>query len=401
MVIQSGKKASINGTCAVILGGYVNGYSIIQELSSFGIEDIILLHYGNQLASYSNKITDSAIIDKTEVSLYKALVEIRVKYEYLILFPTDDLQIENLFGMREKISSFCFLPFNTENILEVSNKAIQYSFCEKLGVPFPKTIEVSLIEDLNKIVEIPFPIIVKPNKREDLKIKVFRSIRLENDQEYSKIKGRLIELLEKGVSFVASEIIPGDTNGNIYAYTAYRSSKSNTIINEWIGKKLTQYPDDYGVFSSASNQAPKIIEEQGRTLLNGMNLHGICEPEFKFDHRDGKYKLMEINLRSMMWHRLGHLSGVYLQYTQWCDALGIPIEKYNQKKEVIHFSYLKHEIVNLIFRNRYFNYFKANLIKNKRNVALYDRKDIKPFVFDSFLILKEIVKTAIKKIIRR
>jgi len=61
---------------------------------------------------------------------------------------------------------------------------------------------------------------------------------------------------------------------------------------------------------------------QGRTLLNGMDIKGIAQPEFKYDSRDKKYKLTEINLRSMMWHKMGNLSGVDLHYSQYLDALG-------------------------------------------------------------------------------
>ena len=49
--------------------------------------------------------------------------------------------------------------------------------------------------------------------------------------------------------------------------------------------------------------APDIVREQGQKLLKVMDLKNLS-PEFKFAERDGKYKLMEINLRSMMWHKL-------------------------------------------------------------------------------------------------
>ena len=64
---------------------------------------------------------------------------------------------------------------------------------------------------------------------------------------------------------MASEIIPGD-GSNIYAYVGYRS-KSGKIINEWTGRKLSQYPDDFGVFSSASNEAPDDVLIQGEYYL--------------------------------------------------------------------------------------------------------------------------------------
>jgi predicted ATP-grasp superfamily ATP-dependent carboligase len=79
-----------------------------------------------------------------------------------------------------------------------------------------------------------------------------------------------------------------------------------------------------------------------------MNIYGIAEPEFKYDHRDGKYKLTEINLRSMMWHRVGNLSGVNIQYSQYLDALGKTVPHQDQlKNKNIHFVYLRHEIINI------------------------------------------------------
>ena len=89
-----------------------------------------------------------------------------------------------------------------------------------------------------------------------------------------------------------------------------------------------------------------------------MDIKGIAEPEFKYNSRDKKYKLMEINLRSMMWHRVGNLSGVNLQYAQYLDALGKNVNPQIQvKNKDIHFIYLNHEIINLILRRKYLPIF--------------------------------------------
>ncbi|WP_461533203.1 carboxylate--amine ligase [Sinomicrobium sp.] len=387
--------------CAVVLGGYVNGYSIIQELYQFKVKNIALLHYGGQIASYSNKLTDKLVIGNDKERLLQALLELKKKYDKLVLFPTDDLLLENLHAIKEQLKEFCFLPFNTDNLLTVIDKKVQYEFCEKLGVPFPKTISIKEVKDLERLSTIALPILIKPNKREDLREKVFRSLRIESKSSLQKNKNKLEKFVKKGMTFIASEIIPGDTNGSIYAYTGYRSPNSKNIENEWTGRKLTQFPDDYGVFSSASNEAPKIIREQGRKLLNGMDLYGICEPEFKYDYRDGLYKLMEINLRSMMWHRVGNLSGVHLQYTQWCDAVNAPIKREKQVSETVHFCYLKHEVINLLFRKGYYRYFRSNLKHSKTSLGLWDKKDMFPFVIDQFGTVKEIGKLMVKKIIGR
>lgn len=392
-----------NNPCAVVLGGYVNGYSIIQELHEEGVSPIILIDYLGELARHSKKITNYYKINKTAESLLSTLNEIHKKYGYLVLFPTDDLQLELLLAVEPTIKSFCFIPFNEENLSAAADKFTQYLACEKLGVPYPKTLNLSSENDIKELTNLAFPLILKPNIRRDLTQQVFRSLRLNSVAELWAKQKVLVDLLQSGVSLIASEIIPGNTHGSIYAYTAYRSRKGK-ILNEWIGKKLTQYPNDYGVFSSASNEAPEIVREQGQKLLHGMNLFGICEPEFKYDYRDQQYKLMEINLRSMMWHRLGSLSGVKLQYTQWLDAIGKETPTYSQNlTQKIHFSYLKHEIGNLLFRKGYYKQFSANLLGPNKKVVLatYDNSDKMPFIRDSFSIFKEIARIGLKKILRK
>lgn len=379
--------------CALVLGGYVNGYSIIQELHEKKIEEIILFGYSRELASYSNKIRKFVLIDKTPDSLQREIKELHKEYTKIIIFPTDDLQLENLHNIYPEIHSFCFLPFNPENLLTCLDKYIQYSYCEKLGVPYPKTILLQKKEDLKNIKTITFPILLKPNKREDLRRKVFRNLKIDDSEDLEKAKKNIEGHLESGIKFLASEIIPGD-GSCIYAYVGYRDRKGR-ILNEWTGKKLSQYPDNFGVFSAASNEAPEEVLVQGRTLLNGMDIKGIAQPEFKYDSRDKKYKLTEVNLRSMMWHRMGNLSGVDLHYSQYLDALGKKVSPQVQvKNKNIHFLYLKHEIRNLIRQRKYLRTFLKNIIESdETHFAVYDRKDIKPFLKDS----TDIVRSAIRK----
>lgn len=384
--------------CALILGGNVNGYSIVQELHEKNVEEIILFGGSKEFASYSNKIKKFVPIDNSSESLYREIQKLHEEYEKIIVFPTNDLQLENLHKLYKMINSFCFLPFNPDNLLLCIDKYIQYSYCEKLGVPYPKTLYIQERKDLEKIGLMHFPILLKPTQREDQKRKsrVFRNMKIAKPEEFIKIKSRMERYLDSGIKFLASEIIPGDESC-IYAYVAYRDMQGR-ILNEWTGKKLAQYPDSFGVFSSASNEAPEEVRTLGRTLLNGMDIKGIAEPEFKYDSRDKKYKLMEINLRSMMWHRVGNLSGINLQYTQYLDALGKTVNSQTQVKDKdIHFIYLNHEIINLLFRKNYFSVFRKNIWDSDENhFAVYDKRDIKPFVKDSTNLIKMIFRRFMK-----
>ncbi|MDD3248804.1 MAG: hypothetical protein PHF23_00320 [Smithellaceae bacterium] len=374
--------------CTLVIGGYVNGYSIIRELHEQGVQNIVLFDYQSSLASKSNRIKIFKKIGKTTTSLKEALFEINKKFDYCVLFPTDDLQLEQLHTIYNEISSFCFVPFNYNNLLQSLNKFVQYRHCKEHGIPYPKTLYIEKDSDLKKIDSILYPILIKPSKRNDLCTNVFRSLILDSVKDLHDNTELLIHFLRSGQKFLASEIIPGDDT-NIYAYVGYRSS-AGKILNEWIGKKLTQFPDNYGVFSSASNEAPVIVAQQGRKLLEVMDLKGICEPEFKYDLRDGKYKLTEINLRSMMWHRVGNLSGVHIQYTQYLDALGHQvITEIQDKKNIVHFVFMTHEILNLLARRGYWKYFKHNVFGGtQRDFAVFNKGDFKPFLFSLWPFFK-------------
>lgn len=380
-------------SCALVLGGHVNGYSIVKELYEQGVKNIALFDQGRSLARFSNKVKYRAVIDKSSEKLLRELKNLHEHYDYIVPFPTDDLQLENLHVIYDEVCDFCYLPFNRETLLDSSDKFFQYQTCEKIGVPYPKTVNAKSVNDLDSIDGLTFPLLIKPSTRKDLTVDVFRVLYLETKDDYLSAKANLADKITKGVEFVISEYIPGDDT-NIYAYTCFRSQQGE-ILNEWIGKKLTQYPDNYGVFCSASNEAPEAVLIQGRKLVEALNAYGIVEPEFKYDCRDGKFKLMETNLRSMMWHRTGSISDVKLQATQFNYATGQEIITYQQElNQRRHFVLMLHEIPNLIARKSYWKHFKYNVWGGQKRVwAIFEWRDIKPF-FSSLILLSKMVAAA-------
>lgn len=388
----------MKGSAAVVLGGYVNGYSIVRELYESGVSDIWLFDSGRSLARRSKKLSGVAKTDGTAGDLLDKLKALHERYGFIVVFPTNDIQLEQLRDIREEVKDFCFLPLDHERLGEQLDKYHQYQECERLGVPYPATLSIDSVDDLARLSVIPYPVLIKPKTREDLRRPVFRSLLIKDDSCLQEKMDLLCEHLRCGVTFLASECIPGDDT-NIYAYTAYRSSSAG-ILNEWIGKKLTQYPNQFGIFSSASNVAPEVVREQGRALVEGMGLVGIVEPEFKYDARDGKYKLMEVNLRSMMWHRLGNLTGVKLQFSQWLDAHGQSVPTYVQNMNSrVHYVYMKHEIINLLLRRHYLRNFIFNVFGGDvRYFALFDWRDRGPFWSDLPALVREFLGSCLRRL---
>ncbi len=217
---------------SLVLGGYVNGYSIIKELREKGLENIVLFDYVTSLSSKSNKIKYYRYIDKSAESLRKAIFELKAQADYIVIFPTEDTQLENLYAIYDEIKDFCFIPINRNNIIQSLDKYIQYKYCEKYGIPYPKTLSIESSEDAMSIVSMEFPLLIKPKKRVDLKSDVFRSLLLNNLSEFNVHRQRILDFVKQGVAFLVSEYIPGNDDC-IYAYVGYRSQKGE-ILNEYI-----------------------------------------------------------------------------------------------------------------------------------------------------------------------
>ena len=375
MKVESKKKIA-----AVVLGGHVNGYSVIQELHECGVKDIVLLKYHNQIAGYSRYPKKILEIEKTDESLKAALSRLHEEYDYLVPFATNDCEVEGMCRFKDEIKDFCFLPFNPDTLLKYSDKLEQYAACERSGVPCPRTLPLKSLTDWEKLHELRFPIIVKPSTRLDVhdKIFAFRNRIIEDETQAKSYYPLFRYQIAKGYSFLASEVIPGPSSERIFAFTAY-CKEDGDVVNWWTGRKLSQSPDDYGVFSTAANKAPSVVKDQAIAILKEMKARGIVQPEFKYDERDGRYYLMEVNFRSDMWHRTGNRSGVHLQFTQWLDAIGQDVEAERQRndKEII-FCNLLSELSNLGSRKGYWPTFrKCVLSRASRSFAVLNLSDPK------------------------
>jgi predicted ATP-grasp superfamily ATP-dependent carboligase len=52
------------------------------------------------------------------------------------------------------------------------------------------------------------------------------------------------------------------------------------------------------------------VEDAACRFLRSLDYSGLAEVEFKYDRRDGRYKLLDVNARGWTWSALGPLAGV-------------------------------------------------------------------------------------------
>ena len=120
---------------------------------------------------------------------------------------------------------------------------------------------------------------------------------------------------------LVQEFIPGGDE-ELYTLGSY-VAEDGEALGLFSGRKLRQTPPGVGTGRVSESVWVDEVVEQGLTLLRGLGFHGLSQVEFKRDHRDGAYKLMEVNPRLWQWHPLAAACGVDLPRIAYEDLIGI------------------------------------------------------------------------------
>ena len=239
-----------------------------------------------------------------------------------VLFPGSDDHLAAMMSDRARLSERFHVPVAAHLGLEFFEKNWQYQLADRVGVPTPRY-ATFIAGEAPDVQGFRFPLILKPSARLKGAAKaVFRYRIVRTPAELEKALADLGEHLA-GRGFQIAEDIPGLPD-QLYTVGAY-SSHDGIVLRSYTGRKLSQFPFSHGHGSICQSVVlPDKVVRMAEALLNGAGFHGISQVEFKFDARDNRYKLIEINGRSWSWIKLAAFSGVNLPLIQYYDLTGDP-----------------------------------------------------------------------------
>ncbi len=298
---------------ALVLGSYINGLGTIHSLSKYcqKIPIITVDYKKSNFGSYSRHVTKRYVFNNDEDFL--RIIQATYKKYGLkpVLFPTGtDYYTDLLYTYYNSLKKISFVPINNDLKNIIMRKTHQHKIAEKIGVSIPKSIYFCK-DEAEKLQDIKLPLLIKSDTRSSLDQR-FRLSKICNNND--------LEIFLKDIHkidvdrFQASEIIPGPSC-MLYTYGSYYHK--GKPLGEYVGRKLTQYPENFGVVCIAENKYNRQVRFLGRKLLNHIEFTGISQVEFKYDLRDRQFKLMEINPRSWMWIKLPTECGVNLPLIQY------------------------------------------------------------------------------------
>jgi predicted ATP-grasp superfamily ATP-dependent carboligase len=121
---------------------------------------------------------------------------------------------------------------------------------------------------------------------------------------------------------VLQEVIPGPER-NIFVAGLYVDAEG-TVRSLFTARKARQYPPMYGSASYMEACWAEEIAELSIDLVGKLGYAGICGTEFKWEARDERWKLIELNPRPTLWYALTRAAGVDVVWDAHCDLAGHP-----------------------------------------------------------------------------
>ena len=233
----------------------------------------------------------------------KTLLDFKEKHkeDTLLLIPCGDNYTKMLVRNQDKLKdAYKFNCIKNDLLIKLNTKESFYDLCEKHGLTYPKTFIVTKKNYKNLEPPFEFPIIIKPsnsvmywNCRFENKKKVFLA---QTEDEFKRILKAIYSSTYTD-NLIIQEFIPGD-DSKMRVVNCY-SDKNGKVRMAALGKILLEEcsPDGIGSYAAIISDYDKEIIDMIIKFLEGIKFKGFSNFDIKYDERDKKYKLFEINPR--------------------------------------------------------------------------------------------------------
>jgi D-aspartate ligase len=313
---------------ALVLSGGPPALGVVRSLGRHGIPVWTVVGKGDAkvagLSRYSARTLHWP--DFNQVQQLEFLLEIGDQYglDGWVLFAADDGRAALMARNRDLLARrFLVPPPDWETMRWAYDKRLTYQLAADLGLNYPRTLYPRNREEAGAL-QCEFPVILKPAYKQFVNVFTRARAWLAKDRdELLKRYDEAVCLVDPSVVLVQELIIGGGENQ--YSYAGLHAD--GRPIASLVARRTRQYPVD---FSQGSSYVETIesneIETAARLLLETIRYSGIVEVEFKYDPRDRKFKLLDVNPRVWGWHTLGGRAGVDFPYLLWRWLQNEPVE---------------------------------------------------------------------------
>jgi len=235
-----------------------------------------------------------------------------------VLIPTSDRLAAFMLRYRDELAArfdFCLPDGRLVDLL--NDKAEETRLIASLGIPVPRTVQALPARWSELEQALGLPMIIKPRSFEHKGCLGRKNLVLRERAELQALYERHRDDLSV---LIAQEVIPGPDE-TLWLCSATFNQR-HELVEGLVKRKIRMSPPHFGVCSfavSASN--PEVLGLAAR-LGSGLRYTGHAALEFKWDHRDGLYKYIELNPRTPASVALDEASGVPTVWNTYRVARG-------------------------------------------------------------------------------
>lgn len=213
-----------------------------------------------------------------------------------LLIPTCDVTAMLVADHDGALRKYFLFPKQERQLVHtLCSKKGMYQIAKSLGVPTPETtFPMSRAEVLRFLNSAQFPILLKIVKN-SIRKKATYGLKLivYDDKE-------LLSLYDEwedpdNPNLMLQEYIPGGEDTN-WMFNGYFDQTSKCLI-AFTGKKIRQSPAYAGVTSLGICARNDTIENATKAFMKAIGYRGVLDIGYRFDARDGSYKVYDVNPR--------------------------------------------------------------------------------------------------------
>lgn len=292
----------------IIIGTDMNAYNMaISFHEAYDIKPILV---GKEPLSFTSLSTITENIElrsglADDAQFADILMDIADKYrapgKTLLLIGTNDLYvrliIENAKVLREH---FVFNYINEELMNQLQVKANFYELCKVHGIDTPTTFFYDCNSTKPFEEEMMFPVIIKPSNGIEYSRNKFEGQQKVYKVESPKEMHKVIEEIKAGGyrdELIIQDYIPGDDT-YMWDSVIYANSKGKTQLVTFAQVVLQEHTvTAIGNYTALITRFDKDMMVKLQNFLEAVGYTGFANFDLKYDSRDKKFKVFEVNIR--------------------------------------------------------------------------------------------------------
>lgn len=286
----------------MVLDNYAHGrLGVIRSLGRLGVPVYSLQESRRTPAALSRHSREDlawAITNPPSPGALPELLELGARIgDRPVLFATDD--VAGLFVARhaDALRAVFRFPDQPEGLAErLSDKFELHRLCEEHGIPTPRVLVPRGRDDVARCVaDLGLPVIIKSRDPVLMRERPEAAsvARAEDLADVLDIYDRTEDPDQPNL--MLQEYIPGTTDHN-WMFNGYFDAQSECRA-AFTGQKVRQFPRGTGATTLGVTRENGVVTEMTKTLMTSLGYRGLVDMNYRFDERDGQYKLLDVNAR--------------------------------------------------------------------------------------------------------